>query len=151
LFQDFFLYCLVICGPGKHLVRQYSQAILGALRCCRLLWKTTRLANIDNGAEHFSDDSNEETVADFRRSNSEDSKDSGLYKKNERAEGDDKTVADMIPRGIENGEIKLEATLNNCTKVAATSRGCDKRSLPKLHLLCQKFQGIEAVVRWLIL
>jgi hypothetical protein len=33
----------VVCGPSRHLARQYSEAILGALRCCRLLWRSSEV------------------------------------------------------------------------------------------------------------
>ncbi len=32
-----------MCGPSRHLARQYSEAILGALRCCRLLWRPSEV------------------------------------------------------------------------------------------------------------
>jgi hypothetical protein len=33
----------VVSGPSRHLARQYSEAILGALRCCRLLWRPSEV------------------------------------------------------------------------------------------------------------
>jgi hypothetical protein len=33
----------VVCGPSRHLARQYTEAILGALRCCRLLWRPSEV------------------------------------------------------------------------------------------------------------
>jgi hypothetical protein len=37
----------VVCGPSRHLARQYSEAILGALRCCRLLWRSSEVNQED--------------------------------------------------------------------------------------------------------
>ena len=65
----------MVCGPSSHLVRQYSEAIHGALRCCRLLWRSSGHENMEEDMkEDMEEGMKKDIVEDMKKDMEEDEK-----------------------------------------------------------------------------